>query len=158
MKPVYCGVVAVNANHDSNDTTKPIKKRTAKKNLLTQQEKDDIHMAERMARNREMFDTIRMNLTDMFGKRFSKENLLKLARAVSSRYRIPLDRLAKRVTNILICWFCENWTIIQNVASKELKKKELSPDNISNESTTNIYNDDNFLVDPDSLFEEFDFI
>jgi len=46
------------------------------------------------------------------GKSPQKKALLEFAHQLSAVTHIPIDRLAKRSRDCLLCWFCENWYLL----------------------------------------------
>lgn len=46
------------------------------------------------------------------GGRVTVEHLLSFARKLSKKLGIRLDRLANRNRNALLCWYCENWSVV----------------------------------------------
>lgn len=92
-----------------------IKMNIHKKKITKQQEKDEVLMIERMRKNKGRFELIRRDLMALMGNDFKKKNLLVLAKQISTQYKVPLDRLAKRVSNMLLCWYCEFWFVIQPI-------------------------------------------
>lgn len=53
-------------------------------------------------------------LKQIFGIDVTASTLLKLAEQLCYQYSLCLDRQAKRNRKALLCWYCENWKLIQH--------------------------------------------
>jgi hypothetical protein len=88
--------------------------RNGKRRLVSEQtQRDSIRLNERMKRNAGRIPVIEFWLEHACG-RMTMTNLVALAdRCVDALDNsIGLDRLSKRSRSALICWFCENWSVI----------------------------------------------
>jgi hypothetical protein len=73
-------------------------------------ERAKMEVRERM--NAPMFHIVRRRLEDIAKRRgiekLTKPYVMNLAREVSTRLGIPIDRMAQRYMSCTICWFCEH--------------------------------------------------
>jgi hypothetical protein len=82
------------------------------KKLTRQTVKDRLLTDERVMRNQARRTFVGKALEPHFGPIPRRKDLLVVAREFDT---INLDRLAKRSRECLLCWFCENWTVIEPV-------------------------------------------
>jgi hypothetical protein len=80
--------------------------------LSRQGEKDQYLMTARRRMNQANLPFVLSEFRRLMGEAPKKKNLIPIAHRVSLMCEIPLDRLAKRSRDCLLCWFCENWSII----------------------------------------------
>jgi hypothetical protein len=78
--------------------------------LSKQTEKDQELTAGRIRRNAAALDTVVHRLEMLYGPSLQKKDLLVVARQFT---QVSLDRLAKRSRDCLLCWFCENWGVLE---------------------------------------------
>ena len=83
--------------------------------------KDNKKLELRLQRVRPLYHIVR----DFINKSLCYPNrgkVLKFASLISEKIHINIDRLAKRVSDGTICWFCENWREMQPYISECLKE------------------------------------
>jgi hypothetical protein len=97
----------------TDDVPRIVIARVGKRQSLSKQaEKDQVLTAERMRRNHQLLDRVTRRLHLISGQ---KKELLVVARHLSEAINVPLDRLAKRSRDCLLCWFCENWRAVESL-------------------------------------------
>ena len=79
---------------------KPISKR---------QKKDTELLIERMRKNKDKMEKVKKTLQHMLKENYMRKTLVEIAKILSRMTNIPLDRIAKRVNDATLCWYCENW-------------------------------------------------
>ena len=88
-------------------------RKTRKIRLISEQSvKDHEELQTRMDMNGVKIDLVAAILEHMYGGRFTVEELLCLARKISKKINLKIDRLAHRNRSGLLCWFAENWNLI----------------------------------------------
>lgn len=75
--------------------------------------RDQDKIMKRVQINGIKIDFVTTYINRYFKTRLAHTTLLALAKAISERIDIKLDRLAKRYKSALMCWYAENWDIIQ---------------------------------------------
>lgn len=75
--------------------------------------KDHLLIFERIKYNGIKMDFVSEYMDREFGTKVKYVHLLSMANNLSRMLDIRLDRLAKRNRNALLCWYAENWALIQ---------------------------------------------
>lgn len=92
--------------------------RCGKRRVLSDQaQKDQGLTANRVRLNKDRINSVVNRLEYLLGQSPQKKDLLQLARQLCCPCGIALDRLAKRSRDCLICWYCENWAVIEPIFS-----------------------------------------
>jgi hypothetical protein len=85
--------------------------RVGKRQTLSKKaEKDRVLTTERLRRNESLLGFVGERLR-AYSAGLQKKELLLVAQSVDC---VSLDRLAKRSRDCLLCWFCENWSMIES--------------------------------------------
>jgi hypothetical protein len=99
-------------------------------NLSKQTEKDQELTASRVRRNGAALNMVVARLEILYGPSLQKKDLLVVARRFT---QVTLDRLAKRSRDCLLCWFCENWGVLEpllfGACSPQPRVNEFDPRN-----------------------------
>jgi hypothetical protein len=82
-----------------------------RKAAALQIEKEQRKCAERVRRLEAQFAEMKKFLTAVTGGRLAVRNLLGLANHIAEERHIKVDRVARRLKDALICWFCENVSV-----------------------------------------------
>lgn len=91
-----------------------IKIKAKSKKQTVQGQRDSVHLTERIHKSGQYFYFFKDFLSKALGGDMRRVRLVRLAMECSYKNNITLDRLAKRIKDATICWFCENWNIIKN--------------------------------------------
>jgi hypothetical protein len=95
--------------------------RVGKRQCLSKQTmKDQIDTTARLRRNAPFLPFVRTRLETCYGLSLQKKNLLIVAQTLPG---VVLDRLAKRSRDCLMCWFCENWSIIEPLLASKCSQQ-----------------------------------
>ena len=65
-------------------------------------------------KNHSLFCTVKARLIYTYEREPSINELRQLAEKIHIENKIPITRDIKRSKELLICWMCENWSIVQN--------------------------------------------
>jgi hypothetical protein len=84
-----------------------------RKTLSKQAEKDQGLISARVRQNTPALTFITRRLEALYGLPLQKKDLLVVARELCGMAPLILDRLAKRSRDCLLCWFCENWIVLE---------------------------------------------
>jgi hypothetical protein len=87
-----------------------VSRRRTCKEPTKQTKKDRSDTQKRAQENEARWPAIRPRLQNIFGASLLRKDLLAEALKIKT---LKLDRLAKRSRICLLCWFCENWTVIE---------------------------------------------
>jgi hypothetical protein len=86
-----------------------------RKALSKQAEKDQILICNRVRQNTPALTLITRRLEALYGPPLQKKHLLVVAQQIAGVAALSLDRLAKRSRDCLLCWFCENWPVVETL-------------------------------------------
>lgn len=92
-----------------------------RKERSAQQRRDDVANKERIKNNEANLISMKNMLREKLGKYYKLKYLIDIARETSKR-TVILDRRAKRFFDILLCWICENWGVIEPVFMENVYK------------------------------------
>lgn len=126
-------------------TTRKIRK---KKNISEQSIKDSYETEIRMEKNGVKIDLVEAVLENIYGKKYTVEQIRVLAMGIARKISKKLDRLAHRNKNALLCWFSENWDQVYPYLYAKFQKKPKfigSKDNFSENLLEKTY------IDPSDL-------
>lgn len=128
-------------------TTRKFRKFTQ---VSQQNQKDHEDMLARIKLNGVKMDLVTAIIESKFDSRVTIDTLLIFANLMAKKHGLIVDRLARRNKTALLCWYTENWNIIQpyindiNPSRREqnlmMAEKEIKKDNVIN-------------VDPSDLFQ-----
>lgn len=108
---------------DSQQGMFVIKRDPPKKCISPQYEEYRSMIDKRRRRVSNLFQYLQRYLNSLPGLK-KKADMIRLAVAISRELNIKLDRDAKRVSEALICWYCENWikicTVFPDIYLKEI--------------------------------------
>jgi hypothetical protein len=91
-----------------NDSQTITIKRKPHRNSLRQTEIDHHDATIRRRNNGALFDQMTRVLTQALDGKCRLPELLRFARRIADQQHVKIDRLAKRLKDCLICWFCEH--------------------------------------------------
>lgn len=83
------------------------------KRNTTQSIRDNERTLARLKKNGFKIEYVTAYIDRQFGTHVSSANLLTFAHELCEKLSLKLDRIAKRNKNALICWYAENWHIVQ---------------------------------------------
>lgn len=111
-------------------------------------------VAIRIAKNRENYYIVKNQLDKIFQGKATARYLRPLSGIISFCINVPLDRIAKRYYDALLCWFVENWKAIS--AATPIIKEALNKMNIKDHSVPEIKpeEDDNQNKMDQIIFDE----
>jgi type III secretory pathway component EscV len=99
-------------------------KRKPHRTPIIQTEIDHDNAVLRRRNNEALFDRMTQILTHVAGGKPTKQVLMKLAQQIADKKQIKVDRIAKRIKDCLICWFCEQVPDLITVAETEIGAPE----------------------------------
>ena len=117
-----------------------------RKTLTSQTQKDQEMTVIRLKQNEAKIGKVTEILESLLGQRVQKKVLLEVAKEVSKKTRITLDRLAKRSRDCLICWFCENFEQVLPYTREILTSQSTIPTFMNQEISSNNNIIDNGLI------------
>lgn len=77
--------------------------------------RDNEKVKRRIRINGEKFDQVSNYIDKYFGIHVTIAILTSLAKIVTGKHKVKLDRLARRNRAALLCWYTENWDIIHPI-------------------------------------------
>ena len=87
-------------------------KRQMRKDLTQRTQKDHEETKLRRRQYSMNYDKISQILDALFFGATRHKQLLDIAQIVSAKHKIQIDRLSKRSSECLICWYCKHWRTI----------------------------------------------
>jgi hypothetical protein len=130
---------------------------TGKRTKLSDQAIEDrVLIQDRVRKNANLMPEVLKELGLLCSESLQKKDLIVIAGKVSTLCNVPLDRLAKRSRDCLICWFSEHWPCIvttlrevcrNGVEAVDIQKDKQYPliDSGSSFQTFTELNDDDFF-------------
>lgn len=99
----------------------------------SQSVRDFKKLQRRIKENGEKFNFVGEYLDRYFGTHVNALILNSLAKIIMEKHGLQLDRLAKRNRSALLCWFSENWDLVQpvlrqlNFAKDSVQRSSIQP-------------------------------
>lgn len=83
-------------------------------------------------------DFVDAYLSKLAGCHIKTRCMLEVAHLASGILNIKVDRLAKRNRTAMLCWFAENWTVLQPYLKSSYFTSDIKSDNSSSSTESNI--------------------
>ena len=131
-------------------------KRTGKIPNNERYKKEHDRQNKRRQKNAELFDKVKNTLDSYYNQPFKFKDAIKLANSIAEKIDVKIDRDARRSKDTLICWFCENWTLIQQIFNQtQNTTPQVNTYNNTNDDNTFCSFDENDEDANSFLFEVF---
>lgn len=110
--------------------------------------KDHSLIEQRMQINGVKIDYVGAVLESIYGRRYTVEDMLCLARKIAKLNKFKIDRLAHRNRDALLCWYAENWEYVYPVLFNNGTQNtgKISPKSDIQETIS-----ENQLIDPSDI-------
>lgn len=97
------------------------------KQRSTQTIRDYERIQRRIQYNGDKVRKVSNYIDNYFGTHVTIAILTSLAKIVMGKYKVTLDRLARRNRSALLCWYAENWDIISDILKEKNFKNLIKP-------------------------------